>query len=131
LSSDDTPKLHFASYNQGQTTVVLIHGAFASGLNWDLGIPHLSSHRLLVPDLPDHGKSKLITRFSVDLSAQLIANLIRTHASGRAHMIGHSPGAQISVFVSGFEIFAQPSGSWLIPCAAWAVFRVENCIPDP
>lgn len=145
IDDDTHPKLHYTAYNQaGHTTVVLIHGALASGLNWDLVIPYLpSSYHLLVPDLPGHGKSQAITPFSVDLSARLIADLIRTHAiNGSAHIIGHSLGAQIairlastdpdvinSVFVSGFEIFPRTAVTPYVPYAAWIVSRVENCLP--
>lgn len=139
----DDPKLHYAEHNPGKTTLVLIHGALVSGLDWDLVIPHLSSsYHLLIPDLPSHGKSHGITPFSVDLSAQLIADLIHRHATdGSAHIAGHSLGAQVaiylasqypqvvkSVFISGFEIFPK---TWLtpyVPYAAWAMTRVENCI---
>ena len=144
MPPDDTPKLQYSSYNPGQPTIVLIHGALVSGLFWDLVIPHLSSYHLLVPDLPGHGKSKTISPFSVDLSARLIANLIRTQANGPAHIIGHSLGAQIairlastepdlvnSVFVSGFEIFPRTALTPYIPYAAWTVSRLENCLPRP
>ncbi|KAJ5159010.1 Alpha/Beta hydrolase protein [Penicillium coprophilum] len=143
MSTSDPPELHHTVFNPtGQTTVVLIHGALVSGLYWDLVIPNLpSSYHLLVPDLPGHGRSH--APFSVDLSARLIADIIRTHAiNGSAHIIGHSLGAQVairlassnpdvvnSIFVSGFEIFPQTSLTPYIPYAAWAMPRVENCLP--
>ncbi|KAG9253645.1 Alpha/Beta hydrolase protein [Emericellopsis atlantica] len=143
---DDTgTKLHYTAHNsRGHTTVVLIHGAFASGLYWDLVLPHLpSSYHLLVPDLPGHGQSHAVTPFSVDLSVRLVADLIRTHAiNGLAHVIGHSLGAQIaihlasahpdlvnSVFISGFELFPPTALTPYVPYAAWAMSRVENCLP--
>lgn len=145
--SADIPKLQYTAHNPaGQTTVVLIHGAFASGLYWDLVIPHLpDAYHLLVPDLPGHGNSHAITPFSVPFSARLIADLIRTHAvNGRAHIVGHSLGAHVairlasedpdlvdSVFVSGFEIFPRTSFTPYVPYAAWAVSRVENLLPRP
>lgn len=146
IDDDDTrPKLHYTAYNPaGHTTVVLIHGALVSGLYWDLVVPYLpSSYHLLVPDLPGHGKSQEITPFSVDLSARLIADLVRTHAiNGSALIIGHSLGAQVairlasarpdmvnSVFISGFEIFPRTALTPYIPYAAWAMPRVENCLP--
>jgi pimeloyl-ACP methyl ester carboxylesterase len=141
------PDLYFTTFNAaGSTAVVLIHGALVSGHYWDLVSPHFpSSYHLLVPDLPGHGGSRTITPFAVDVSARLIANLIRAHAiNGVAHIIGHSLGAQIairlaaaepslvsSVFVSGFEIFPRTALTPYIPYAAWAVPRLENCIPRP
>ncbi|KAJ5305727.1 hypothetical protein N7508_004742 [Penicillium antarcticum] len=136
-------ELYHTAHNAGQTTVVLIHGALVSGLYWDLVIPHLTSYHLLVPDLPGHGKSASAP-FSVDLAARQIAQLIRTHANGSAHIVGHSLGAQVairlactepdvvnSVFISGFGMFPQTSLTPYIPYAAWAMPRVENCLGRP
>lgn len=145
MSSSDHPKLHHTAHNPSHsTTIVLVHGAFVSGLYWDLVIPHLASYHLLIPDLPGHGKSQAITPFSVELSAILIANLIRTHASGPTHIIGHSLGAQVairlastepelidSVFISGYEVFPKTTITPYIPYAAWLMPRVENCLPRP
>ncbi|KAJ5367486.1 Alpha/beta hydrolase fold-1 [Penicillium brevicompactum] len=144
MSFSDNPQLHHMEYNQGQPTIVLIHGAFCSGLFWDLVIPHLNSYHLLVPDLPGHGKSQAIAPYSLELSATLIANLIRVHANGPSHIIGHSLGAHVairlasqepelvrSVFVSGFEVFPKTALTPYIPYAAWIMPRVENCLPRP
>ncbi|CAI7573933.1 unnamed protein product [Penicillium bialowiezense] len=144
MSSSDTPQLYYAEYNPGHSTIVLIHGAFCSGLFWDLVIAHLPSYHLLIPDLPGHGNSQAITPYSVELSATLIANLIRAHANGPAHIIGHSLGAHVaihlasqepelvrSVFVSGFEVFPKTALTPYVPYAAWFMPRVENCLPRP
>lgn len=141
-----SPSLHCNIFNpEAQTSVVLIHGAFVSGLYWDLVIPHLSHYHVLAPDLPGHGRSHTVTPFSVELSANLIADLVRTRAQNRsAHIIGHSLGAKVaiqlastapdlvkSVFVSGFEIFPSSNLTRYIPYAAWTMMRVENCLPRP
>lgn len=138
--------LHYSTFNpDAQSSVVLIHGAFVSGLYWDLVVPHLSSFHLLVPDLPGHGKSHAATPFSVELSASLITDLIRSEAKdGSAHIVGHSLGAKVAIqlastapnvvksaFVSGFENFPNTKLTPIIPYAAWAMMRVENCIPRP
>ena len=144
---DAPPQLHYTTFNPaGHTSVVLIHGAFVSGLDWDLVVPHLpASYHLLVPDLPGHGKSQAAAPFSIDRSVQLIAQLIRSHAINQsAHIVGHSLGAKIaiqlassvpdvvnSVFVSGYEVFPRTALSPWIPYAAWTVMRVENCVPRP
>ncbi|EPS31467.1 hypothetical protein PDE_06422 [Penicillium oxalicum 114-2] len=147
LSSNEVipAELAFISLNPtGSTTVVLIHGALVSGLYWDLVWRHLpSSYHLIIPDLPSHGESHAISPFSIDLSARMIANLIRSHAiNGAAHIIGHSLGAKIaitlaaresslvsSVFVSGFEVFPRTALTPYLPYAAWTMTRLENCLP--
>lgn len=108
---------------QGKPTVLLVHGASSSGSNsWATVASHLDAHHLLLPDLPAHGKSKNILPFFKELSARLLANLIRSKAtSGIAHIAGHSLGSHIAielafkypevvvtVFVSGFGVFSSP-----------------------
>ncbi|CAG8254591.1 unnamed protein product [Penicillium salamii] len=144
MSSSNIPILHYMEHNPGHPTILLIHGAFVSGLYWDLVIPYLSSYHLIIPDLPGHGKSRAITPFSVDLSADLIADLIRTQANGPVHIIGHSLGSHIairiaskepdlvnSMFISGFEVFPKTALTTYMPYVAWAMPRVENCLPRP
>lgn len=56
------------------------------------------TYHCLVPDLPEHGLSAATQPFSIVDSAQRIATLIRERAhGGRAHVIGLSEGAQITV----------------------------------
>jgi pimeloyl-ACP methyl ester carboxylesterase len=51
-----------------------------------------------VPDLPEHGRSASIKPFTISGSAALIQELIRTQArGGKAHVVGLSEGAQITV----------------------------------
>ncbi len=136
--------LHHTSYNpSGKSTVVLIHGAFTSGGNWDLVVPHLTeSYHVLVPDLPGHGPSRNIP-FTVEVSSRLIAQLIRKHAiTGIAHVVGHSLGSHVAInlastypevvnamFVSGFEIYPPTAMTALIPYSIWAEQRIEFLIP--
>jgi pimeloyl-ACP methyl ester carboxylesterase len=55
-------------------------------------------YHLLVPDLPEHGRSASIKPFTILGSVDQIAELIRTKASGgKAHVVGLSEGAQIAV----------------------------------
>ncbi|OJJ31596.1 hypothetical protein ASPWEDRAFT_176661 [Aspergillus wentii DTO 134E9] len=145
MSQPDLAALHYISSNpSAQTTILLIHGAFCSSEYWDLVIPHLStSYHLLVPDLPGHAKSRSITPFTVDTSADLLAQLIRKEAkNGSAHVIGHSLGAHVAitlasaypdlvqdVFVSGFAIFPPSAMAEYAPYLIWPVIRVENMIP--
>lgn len=52
------------------------------------------------PDLPEQGRSKGLKPFSIKDSARRIIELIKSRAhEGRAHVVGHSIGAQIAVQV--------------------------------
>ena len=143
----DEVLLHYAAHNpSGKATIILIHGACSSGLNWDLVIPHLTnSYHLLIPDLPGHGQSRNVTPFSVEYSSRLLERLIRKHAvDGKAHVVGHSLGAHVAinlassypdvinaVFVSGFEIFPRTALTPFFPYGMWADHRIQNLIPRP
>jgi pimeloyl-ACP methyl ester carboxylesterase len=78
-------------------TVVLLHGG-GGGWMWQPQIEQLTDYHLLVPDLPEHGRSREIQPFTfVDAAAQ-VAELIRAKAhGGRAHVVGLSLGAQTIV----------------------------------
>lgn len=52
--------LDFASHNDlAQTSIMLIHGASASGSDWSLVQPYLNSYHLLTPSLFTNSSLKL------------------------------------------------------------------------
>jgi pimeloyl-ACP methyl ester carboxylesterase len=146
-ASFEESSLHFVSINPaGRRTIVLIHGAFCSGSNWDLVVPYLAnSYHLLIPDLPGHGQSRHITPFSLGSSSKYLVQLIRKHAANsRAYIVGHSLGAHVAinlasaypevisdVFISGFEIYPPTTISNFAPYAFWFDQRVQKLIPRP
>jgi pimeloyl-ACP methyl ester carboxylesterase len=80
-------------------TILFLHGGGGAGWMWQPQVDALKQdYHLLVPDLPEHGRSAGIKPFSISGSVDLIADLIRTQSSGgRAHVVGLSEGAQITV----------------------------------
>ena len=141
----DEVLLHYTGHNpSARTTIILIHGAFSSGKDWGLVVPHLAhSYHLLIPDLPGHGQSRNVTPFSVEYSSRLLEQLIRRHAVNRkAHIVGHSLGAHVAinlassypavvnaVFVSGFGIYPRTTSTPFLPYAVWTTKRIENLLP--
>lgn len=99
----DTPKpLWFAEMNPfAPETVVLIHILFSCHLEWKQVWPKLNEYHLLIPDLPCHSNSRGACRkdeFSLELCADLVADMIRTRAhDGRAHIVGLSTGGFIAM----------------------------------
>lgn len=80
------------------SSIVFIHGGGLSGWMWDRQVKDLSDFHCLVPDLPEQGKSLGVTPFSIKDSTEQIAELIKSRAhGGKAHVVGHSIGAQIVV----------------------------------
>jgi pimeloyl-ACP methyl ester carboxylesterase len=79
-------------------TFVFLHGGGASGWTWKPVVDQLPDYHCLVPDLPEHGQSMAEIPFSIKDAAARIADLIRSRAhGGRAHVVGLSLGAQITV----------------------------------
>ncbi|KAI1075977.1 alpha/beta-hydrolase [Whalleya microplaca] len=130
----DETKMFFASLNTlAPVSIVLIHILFSSHLEWRHVWPKLSEYHLLIPDLPGHSRSRHIEPFSFALAADLIAQMIREHADGHAHIVGISTGGFIamelirrhpdvvqSVFVSGsvplsdfWKSFSKPKITYL------------------
>ena len=139
-----TQKLFYQEQGDGNETIILIHGAFSTNECWDLVTPYLSrTYHLLLPDLPGHGSSADIVPFSKELSARLIADVIRERAiGGKAHIVGMSLGAHVAielaskypelveaVFVSGYEVF--PSSPLVMAYGLWADNRLGSYAPRP
>jgi len=80
-------------------TIVFLHGGGAAGWMWRKQVDALSNRfHCLVPDLPEQGKSVNSGAFSMELAADLVAELISYHVSEKkAHIVGLSEGAQVAV----------------------------------
>ncbi|KAK6952768.1 hypothetical protein Daesc_005062 [Daldinia eschscholtzii] len=91
--------LFFTSLNPlAPITVVMLHVLTSSHLEWQHCWPKLSEYHLLIPDLPQHSRSRHIGPFSFALAADLVAQVIREHAhDGRAHLVGISTGGFVAM----------------------------------
>jgi len=120
-------------------TIVLLHGGGGGGWMWRPQVAGLPGYHLLVPDLPEHGRSTGDPPFTIDRTAAEVAELIATRAhGGRASVVGLSEGAQITVallavaperveraIVSSALVRKMP-GAWMLTpgVVAWA-FRLS------
>ena len=83
---------------ENHETIVFLHGGALAGWMWDKQLEAFKDYHCLVPDLPEHGKSKEIKPFTIEGAANLVLDLIRSRAhGGKAHVVGISLGAQIIV----------------------------------
>lgn len=91
--------MHVQEFGLDQTdSIVFIHGGGLSGWMWNRQVEDLCDFHCLVPDLPEQGRSISVKPFSIQDSAKQIAELIESRAhGGKAHVVGHSIGAQIVV----------------------------------
>ncbi len=78
--------------------VVMVHGLMASGemFRW-LAEPLAARFRLIVPDLPGHGRSRTVPGpYTVEaMTARLVAALDR-QGIGEAHLMGYSHGGAVA-----------------------------------
>ncbi|MCV7099853.1 alpha/beta fold hydrolase [Mycobacterium palustre] len=80
----------------GAPAIVFLHGGEYTGQSWQPVVERMQRYRCLVPDLPQHGKSRGLGPFRIGETAAAVAELIRARASsGRAHVVGLSLGAQV------------------------------------
>jgi pimeloyl-ACP methyl ester carboxylesterase len=144
--NDQEPSLPFIELGAptATSTIVFIHGASGDGSDWDQVAEHLPKYRLLLPDLPAHGKAGHIKPLSKELAARLLAKLIRAHVKGgKAYIVALSMGAFISLelasvypdvviemFISGLKpLTPSLASNAAVPYVAWTISRVENMAP--
>lgn len=80
-------------------SICFLHGGGISGWMWEPQVDALrDSYHCLIPDLPEHGRSAALRPLTIVDAARRVATLIRERAhGGRAHVVGLSLGAQITV----------------------------------
>ena len=80
----------------GQPAVVLLHGGGLSSKMWQPALELLPDFHILAPDLPEQGQSEAITPFTLEDTAQRVAELIRQRVpGGKAHVVGLSLGGAV------------------------------------
>jgi pimeloyl-ACP methyl ester carboxylesterase len=95
--------LHCTEVGDAGPNVLLLHGLFGQGKNWTSIAKALSdSYRVLLVDLPNHGRSPWTEHFSYPDTAALVAQLIRDRRSGGPDgppiaVVGHSMGGKVAM----------------------------------
>ena len=84
--------------------IVLIHGLGATGDVWSNFLASLGSRRRILVDLPGHGHSTELNRYSPGDLARAIAPAIPTEAV----LVGHSLGGVVGLALSGPEFAIYP-----------------------
>jgi len=79
--------------------IVLLHGYLETGSVWDTFVPLLLDRfRVLVPDLPGHGKSGCWgEEHSMDELAEAVVAMLNAEGIDRALIVGHSMGGYVSM----------------------------------
>lgn len=150
--------LDFTTSNASASeTIILIHGAGATGLDWDLTEPYLSKYHLLVPSLFTQSSLELVrqTEPATDNAeihvkspqwqqryVKLLADLMLGHAkSGKAHVVGLSLGGSFalalvathpnlccSLFVSGLPKLISRPPAPILTIATVAILTLNRIL---
>lgn len=98
--------IFYRTTGQGKT-VVLLHGFGEAGDVWEYQITALqNNYRLIIPDIPGSGKSKLVANANIETYAEIINELLNYERSGvtplgsdleGVSLIGHSMGGYIAL----------------------------------
>lgn len=79
--------------------VTLLHGQGAAGVVWDGVVATLAaSHRLVVPDLPGHGRSGRLPRYTAGSYAAAVADVLPTDEP--VVLVGHSLGGMVAMMLA-------------------------------
>ncbi len=123
-------------------TIVLLHAGGVSGWTWEPAVECLPDFHCLVPDLPEHGQSPSVDRFSIAGAARQVAELIETQShGGQASVVGQSLGAQVALqlladqpglvqraVVSSALVRSIP-GVWMVPTLLRLYAPIRDVVP--
>ena len=89
--------LYYEESGQGPA-LLLIHGLGSSCRDWEVQVPHFSTHfRVITCDVRGHGRSdKPRSKYSIPQFAADIAELLNALVVGPAHLVGISMGGMIA-----------------------------------
>ncbi|EKD24347.1 MAG: hypothetical protein ACD_81C00042G0002 [uncultured bacterium] len=88
------------SGNKNKPTVVFLHGIGSSGRMWQKHFKVMSNdYYCLAPDLPGHGESSLEKWSTIEQVGAEIAEIIKQHGNGKAHIVGLSLGGIVSLYL--------------------------------
>lgn len=92
--------MHYKEFgHENSTLMVFIHGGGVSGWMWDKQIEYFcSKFHCIVPDMPEHGRSKNGPQFTINDASEEVNELIEEKGKGkRVIAIGFSLGAQVLI----------------------------------
>lgn len=97
---NDVDGLNLTQYGEQGTRVVFLHGLFGQGRNWTGIAKALASHhRVVLVDLPDHGRSAWTERFDLVAVADVIAAGV-LEGDDPVALVGHSLGGKVAMVLA-------------------------------
>jgi esterase len=95
-------ELNTRTYGEpGRPVIVLLHGLFGSSTNWGTVARQLSQdHRVLVPDLRNHGQSPHDDDCSYEAMVADVLHLLDAQGISAATLVGHSMGGKVAMHLA-------------------------------
>lgn len=89
--------LNYKTYGSGDV-VVILHGLFGMSDNWKTIANRLADeYTVVLPDLPNHGRSPRLPEFSPELAAESVYDFLHENRIYHARIVGHSLGGKIAM----------------------------------
>ena len=93
-------ELHFSALGSG-TAMVILHGLFGSGRNWQSHARQLAEHfQVFSVDLRNHGESFHANEMNYPAMAEDVAQLLRGLELSDCYMLGHSMGGKVAMMLA-------------------------------
>ncbi len=94
--------LHTTTYGEAGSPVVFCHGLFGQGKNWtQIGKVLDEDHRVVLADMPHHGRSAWAEEFDYLAAAEEVVGLLEAGRSDDpVALVGHSMGGKIAMLVA-------------------------------
>jgi pimeloyl-ACP methyl ester carboxylesterase len=97
----DRGGLHLSRLGRSGPQICFLHGLFGQGKNWTTiakGLAHEA--RVLLLDLPDHGRSAWSADFSYSAMAATVADTLRRESAEPYVLVGHSMGGKVAMMLA-------------------------------
>src|SRR4051812_115601 len=101
--ADPPVHLRVLEVGEGEDAVLLLHGFSLGPAHWGPLLARLQERRLLAIEMPGHGQSSGVDFRGTDLRSWFRAALVGVLDElglGSAHLIGHSQGAMLGMFLA-------------------------------
>jgi pimeloyl-ACP methyl ester carboxylesterase len=119
--------VHHQGDPKGQRTLVFVHGAGGSHLNWPPQLRRLAGANTYALDLPGHGQSEGQGRTSISAYADFVAAFLDTLGLEKAILVGHSMGGATAL---DFTLRYPERMAGLVLVGSGARLRVAPAILD-
>ncbi len=91
--------LNTTTMGDSGSRIVFCHGLFGQGKNWTVvGKELATDHRVVLVDLPDHGRSSWSEHFDYFETADRVADLLS--ADDPVTLVGHSMGGKVAMLLA-------------------------------